>query len=99
MRTMMATFLEEVKERYPDRIIVIDSTPSLITSEAAVLARHVDGIILVIMSQRTPRKAIRKTIENIGSSKILGVVFNGSKETHKSYGKYYSKYYKQPAQP
>ncbi|MBW1802994.1 MAG: CpsD/CapB family tyrosine-protein kinase, partial [Deltaproteobacteria bacterium] len=56
--TRMEAFLEEVKGRYPDRFIVIDATPSQITAEANILARYVDGIILVVMAQKSPRKSI-----------------------------------------
>ncbi|MFC1823069.1 polysaccharide biosynthesis tyrosine autokinase [Thermodesulfobacteriota bacterium] len=91
---IMESFLEEVRGRYPDRIIIIDSTPSLITSEASILARHVDGVVLVIMAQKAPKQAILKAVENVGSNKILGIVFNGYKEANKSYHKYYKKYYR-----
>lgn len=93
--TRMETFLEEVKGRYKDRFIVIDSTPSQITPEANVLARYVDGIILVVMAQKSPRAAVQKTIDNLGREKILGVVFNGYSPPSKGYYKYYKKYYKE----
>ena len=93
--TRMEAFLEEVKGRYEDRFIVIDSPPSQITSEANVLARHVDGVILVVMAQRSPRAVVSKTIDNLGREKILGVVFNGYSQDIKGYYKYYKKYYKQ----
>ena len=91
----MEAFLEEVKGRYEDRFIVIDSPPSQITSEANVLARHVDGVILVVMAHRSPRAVVSKTIDNLGREKILGVVFNGYSQGINGYYKYYKKYYKQ----
>lgn len=90
---MMENFLEEVKGRYSDRYIIIDSTPSQITAEANVLAKHVDGVIVVVMAQKSPKKAIQRTIESIGREKIIGIVFNGHKKAHKEYHKYYKKYY------
>ncbi|MFZ7111309.1 MAG: polysaccharide biosynthesis tyrosine autokinase [Desulfatiglandales bacterium] len=90
---MMEQFLEEVKGRYDDRFIIIDTTPSQVTAEANVLANHVDGVILVVMAGKSPRKAIDRTIENLGREKILGVVFNGYAAAHKDYKRYYKKYY------
>ena len=90
----MKEFLEEVKGRYKDRYIVIDATPSQVTAEVSVLSRYVDGIVLVVMSGKSPRDMIRKSIENVGKEKILGIVFNGYSESYKSYHKYYKKYYK-----
>ena len=90
----MRAFLEEIKQRYKDRFIIIDTAPSHITAEAKALAEYVDGIILVVMAERSPRKAIRKSIETLGKNKILGIVFNGYSQGHKSYYKYYKEYYR-----
>jgi exopolysaccharide/PEP-CTERM locus tyrosine autokinase len=91
--TEMKEFLEEVKGRYDDRYVIIDATPSQVTAEAAVLARYVDGVVFVVMAQKSPREAIQKSIELIGPEKVLGIVFNGYSESHKGYYKYYRKYY------
>lgn len=90
--TMMREFLEEVRARYDDRFIIIDSPPSQVTSEANVLANYVDGIIFVVMAQRSPKEAIRRNVENLGK-KILGIVFNGYATDERSYHKY-DKYYR-----
>jgi exopolysaccharide/PEP-CTERM locus tyrosine autokinase len=91
--TAMKEVLKEVKGRYDDRYVVVDATPSQVTAEAAVLARYVDGVVFVVMAQKSPRKAVEKSIELIGPEKILGIVFNGYSESHKGYYKYYRKYY------
>jgi len=91
---MMINFLEEVKERYKDRFIIIDSPPSSVTAESKFIAQHVDGIIYVVMANKTPRKDIEKAIDNLGRDKILGIVFNGYEQVRKSYYRYYDRYYK-----
>ena len=91
--TMMKDFLEEVKGRYQDRFIIIDVPPSQVTAETNVLANHVDGIVFVVMAQKSPRDTIQRSIEDLGKKKILGIVFNGYKRAHRSYHKYYKKYY------
>lgn len=90
---MMKEFLEDVKGRYQDRFIVIDVPPIQLTSETSVLANYVDGIVFVVMAQKSPRETIQRSIENLGREKILGVIFNGYNNAHKSYHKYYQKYY------
>jgi len=84
----------ELKNRYEDRFIIIDSTPSQVASEANVLANYVDGIIFVIMAQRSHREVIRKSIEDLGKEKVLGIIFNGYKNSYKRYNKYYKRYSK-----
>ncbi len=90
----MKTFLEELKERYQDHFILIDSAPSHITAEAKVLAEYVDGIVVVVMAQKSPRKDIQRAIHSLGREKILGIVFNGYNQIRRSYHKYYNKYYR-----
>ncbi len=91
--TMMKEFLKEVRGRYQDRFIIVDVPPSQVTAETNVLANYVDGIIFVVMAQKSPRETIKRSIENLGKKKILGIVFNGYSKAHKSYHKYYKKYY------
>ena len=91
---MMQSFLNEARTRYKDRFIVIDSPPTHITAETKSLAQQVDGIVFVVMAQKTPRRDVKKAIENLGEEKILGIVFNGYEQARKSYRKYYDRYYK-----
>jgi len=90
----MKAFLEEIRDRYDDRIIVLDTAPSQVLAEANILSNFVDGIVFVIRSGKTPRAMIRKAIDGLGKEKILGIVFNGDSRERKTYGKYYGNYYK-----
>ena len=91
---LMKDFLEEVKERYQDRYIIIDTTPIQITVEPKVLATYVDGIIIVVLAHQSPREAVKRSIESLGRKKILGIVFNGYFTSHRSYSNYLKDYYK-----
>ncbi|MBL7180662.1 MAG: polysaccharide biosynthesis tyrosine autokinase [Desulfobacterales bacterium] len=102
----MSKLLEEVRERYSDRYIIIDSPPPKLTAEANALARQVDGILLIVKYGSTPRDMVSDLIELLGKEKILGVVFNrvdmrlSNYLAYKRYakygknGKYYTKYHK-----
>jgi protein-tyrosine kinase len=90
----MVSFLEEIRDRYDDRIIVLDTAPSQVLAEANILSNFVDGIIFVVRAEKTPKELISKAISALGKDKILGIVFNGYSQEQKSYGKYYRKYYK-----
>jgi protein-tyrosine kinase len=90
----MVAFLKEIRDRYDDRIIILDTAPSQVLAEASVLSNFVDGIIFVVRAEKTPKELISKAITALGKDKILGIVFNGYSQEQKSYGKYYRKYYK-----
>lgn len=97
---LMSKLLEEVKERYSDRYIIVDSPPPKLTAESVAISRQVDGVLLVIEYGSTPRKMVSDLIEMMGKEKIIGVIFNkldmrfpsyyGLSEYSK-YGKYYTK--------
>lgn len=94
----MIKLLEEVKTKYNDRYVIIDSPPPQFTAEANVLARLVDGIILVVKQRSTPRELVADLVEKIGKEKIMGVVLNQfdmRSSFYYGYGKYgnYKKYY------
>ena len=72
----MKTLIQDLKSRYEDRYIIIDSSPILATTEPSVLNEIVDGIILVIKSGDTPRETIQQAVKLLNKNKILGVVLN-----------------------
>ncbi len=74
--TQMSQLINEVKSRYEDRYIIIDSPPPNLTSETNALARQVDGIIIVVRNGKTKIKDVQDLIDTYGRDKILGVVKN-----------------------
>ncbi len=93
----MSAMLQEVKQRYQDRLIVIDSPPPDLAAETSFLARQVDGILLVVKHGKTPKEDVADLMETVGSDKVLGVVINHLNmplSRRYGYGKYgkYSRY-------
>ncbi len=72
----MANLLTEVTARYPDRLIVIDAPPPAMAAETGVLARQVDGILVVVRYSSTRREALADLINRVGEKKILGSIVN-----------------------
>jgi capsular exopolysaccharide synthesis family protein len=73
-----------------DTFIIIDSPPVLSTSEPILISKMVDGVIFVMMADRTPRESAKKAIKSINAEKIIGIVLNQVDLKSRSY---YSKYY------
>jgi exopolysaccharide/PEP-CTERM locus tyrosine autokinase len=76
----MRTLLYEVKSRYRDRYVIIDTPPPNLTSETNAIARVVDGIVIVVRYGKTTRKQVENLIDIYGRKKILGVIKNFSKK-------------------
>ena len=72
----MRRLIHEVKLRYADRYIVLDTPPPYITSETSALARQVDGIVLVVRQRKSKKQDIHDVIDIYGREKILGIVYN-----------------------
>lgn len=89
----MKALIEEVKNRYDDRYVLIDSPPPSMAPETIAMAKNVDGIILVVKAGKTPRAAISDTIEQIGKDKLFGVVLNQADQSSKKYYGYSKSYY------
>ena len=77
----MRRLLHEVKLRYNDRYVIIDTPPPYMTSETNAIARFVDGIILVIRQGKTRTKEVADILDIYGREKVLGVVTNFSKKS------------------
>jgi protein-tyrosine kinase len=86
----MEELLKSLRTFGEDSFIIIDSPPLLATSEPVSLSKWVDGVILVVMADRTPRESVKRAIQSIDKQKIIGVVLN-QKEVKAS--SYYSGYY------
>jgi protein-tyrosine kinase len=72
----MEALVHELKSRYNDRYIIFDATPLLATTEPEVLARLVDGILIVVRAGVTPRETVKQAIASLDPKKILGFVLN-----------------------
>lgn len=72
----MHTFMLELSARYPDRIIVFDSPPLLLTTEAGVLASFMGQIVFVASADITPQHAVKEALEHIGEDKMVAVMLN-----------------------
>ena len=81
----MASLVDELSRRYEDRIVLLDSPPLHAASETAVLAQHVDGVVLVVRYGASRREYVKALADAIGREKILGVVFNAYKATMLDY--------------
>jgi protein-tyrosine kinase len=72
----MRKLMLELSQRYADRVIVFDSPPLLLTTEAGVLASFMGQIVFVVNADETPQHAVTEALEHIGQDKVVGMVLN-----------------------
>ena len=74
----MVRLVEELAQRYPDRVVIFDAPPMLVSSEAAVLSTLVGQIVMVVEYGKTPQRLVKDALKLIGHDKIVGIVLNKS---------------------
>jgi protein-tyrosine kinase len=88
----MRRLIQEVKLRYNDRYIIIDTPPPYLTSETQAISKQIDGIVIVAHHGKTRKKDILDLIDIYGREKIIGVVYNFAEKKigygNSKYGKY-----------
>jgi Mrp family chromosome partitioning ATPase len=76
--------------------VIVDSPPTLLVTDAMVLAQRVDGVLLVVKPSVTKWASLRHAIEQLQRVKanLLGIVVNDVNVGRSRYY-YYRGYYKQ----
>lgn len=69
--------------------IIIDSPPAVPVSDASVLAKACDGVLMVVRSNSTPVDMARRARQEFPDQALVGVVLNGTDGEAMSYTRYY----------
>jgi exopolysaccharide/PEP-CTERM locus tyrosine autokinase len=77
---MMKNLVTEIANRYPDRIVIFDSPPLLLTSESHVLATNMGQIVLVVESERTTQHAVKESLRQLDGLSNVNLIYNKSRE-------------------
>jgi Mrp family chromosome partitioning ATPase len=77
--------------------IVVDTSPLLPLPDSRLLSRWVDGFLVVVAANRTPRRMVADALELLDRDKVIGVVFNG--DDRPASGRYGYHAYYGPAKP
>lgn len=72
----MAALVHEIAHRYPDRIVIFDSPPLLLTSESRVLASHMGQIVMVVESEATTQHAVKEALRQLEGCSNVNLIYN-----------------------
>ncbi len=76
----MKQLFHELATRYSDRIVLFDSPPLLVTSEACVLASLIGQIALVVESGKTPQHLVKDALAQLSSTDNVSLILNKCKK-------------------
>jgi capsular exopolysaccharide synthesis family protein len=87
----MAALIQELRARYEDRYIILDSPPPMMAPETSAIAQWADGI-LVVVKYGTSMELIEELLTHLDRDKLIGAVIN--KFDQREFRRYaYRKYY------
>lgn len=72
----MVRLLDEMANRYSDRIIIFDSPPLLVTTEARVLATHMGQILFIVRSESTLQSDVKRALVTIEACPVKMILLN-----------------------
>jgi capsular exopolysaccharide synthesis family protein len=82
--------LQDARKQFD--VIVIDTPPLLPVFDSALLSRLVDGLLIVVAANQTPRKLLGEALNLVDPDKVMGIVFN--RDDRPMFG-YYDEYYRE----
>lgn len=88
----MHSILAELAHRYHDRVVIFDSPPLLLTSEARVLAGQMGQIVLVVEAERTTQQTVKEALQQIEACDVINLIYNKAR-AHSGGGYYGYGYY------
>ncbi len=93
----MQEIIAQLEQLDPEGLVVVDSPPILLTSEARVLASLFGQVVLVVRAGNTPQQAVAEALSIIGEGPRIGLVLNQAIH-EESAGAYYGYGYRHGAE-
>jgi len=84
-----AELLNEARRSYD--LVIVDAPPIVSLPDCRLLGNMVDGFIIVVAANRTPRKLLEEALNVLNPEMVLGLVFNNDQEASR-YASYYGYY-------
>ena len=75
----MSALITELRRRYD--YVLVDTPSALPFPDVGILRDLVDGFIVVVRANRTPREQLQDTMTVLGRQRTLGLVFNDDDRT------------------
>lgn len=72
----MGKLLVQLKQRYPERYVILDTPPITESADTSIVADLCDHVLLVVPYGKVTEMQVGAAVKAIGQHKLIGVVFN-----------------------
>lgn len=76
----MQALADELKHRYPERLIIYDLPPMLVRDDLLAFSPHIDAVLLVAREGKTKRPDLVRAMEMLKPVNLIGTILNSSRE-------------------
>jgi Mrp family chromosome partitioning ATPase len=76
----MARLAHELKNRYPDRIVIYDMPPVLLTDDCLAFMANVDAALFVVAEGESAKADVERSLSLLKDCHVIGTVLNKSLE-------------------
>lgn len=77
----MVSLLEDMANRYSDRIIIFDSPPLLVTTESRALASHMGQVVVVVKAESTAHADVKHALAAIDACPVKLMLLNQARSS------------------
>ncbi len=84
----MLNLANELKTRYPDRLVIYDLPPILTGDDALVFLPQLDGCLMVVEERKTRAQELQRALDLLNETKLIGTILNKS-QSENNYHYYY----------
>jgi capsular exopolysaccharide synthesis family protein len=85
----LGELFEQARQQY--EYVIVDTPPFVPAPDARVIAKWVDGFVMVVAAHKTPLKLMEAALDVMDPAQLMGIVFNGSND--RPFSEYYGRYY------
>jgi len=80
--------IQEACRQY--QYVVVDTPPLLLVPDVRIISKWIDGFLMVVATDRTPRSLVEEALNLMDPSKLVGLVVNYDDRPIQDYDYYYS---------
>jgi len=81
----MITLVEELKQRYTERLVIFDLPPILAVDDALAFAPYTDAMLMVAENGATQREDLETALKILKDTPLIGTVLNKSESPYTRY--------------
>src|SRR5579871_2069484 len=84
----MSVLVSELTRRFPDRFVVLDTPPCMVSSDAATMAPLVGQIVFVVEAYRTQQDEVEAGLSMLSACPRISLLLNKSEQATAHFGSY-----------